>query len=305
MDTNDKKPLVSVRLMTYNHAPFIREAMDGIMMQETNFPVEVVVGDDFSTDGTLDIIREYKDTENIRIKILEREVGDEYWKKRQVKGRLYNFTNILENCTGKYIALLDGDDYWTDPKKLQKQVDFLEENESYMICAHTTTVHDKSTKNVKRFELSDGNFKSVLLHGLLQDTLSVVFRNIIKELPPWFFECKNGDYSLYLILLEKGGKVKYLSDSMGVYRQHDGGVWSSLSKEEMGEKGIKTFEIVDEGLNYKYHKLFQKAIVKRKRKFGLFNYKLGEVLNGTLPLSFYFQNKYHKIVKRIKEIVPL
>src|SRR5690606_15395238 len=116
---------VSVRLMTFNHAPFIREAIESILMQKTNFFVEVVVGDDFSTDSTLDILKQYESTENIHIKILERRIGDQYWQKRQRHGRFYNFYSILENCNGKYIALLDGDDYWTDPLKLQKQIDFL------------------------------------------------------------------------------------------------------------------------------------------------------------------------------------
>ena len=121
-------PLVSVRLMTYNHAPFIKNAMQGIMMQKTSFKIEVVVGDDFSKDNTLEIIKKFSDTENIKLKILNREIHDDYWFQRQENGRIYNFYNILKNCKGNYIALLDGDDYWTDPYKLQKQVDFLEEN---------------------------------------------------------------------------------------------------------------------------------------------------------------------------------
>jgi len=111
--------------MVYNQEEFIDEAMKGIMMQKTDFKVEVVVGDDFSTDKTLELIRKYENTENIHIKILDRKKGDAYWTKRQAKGRLYNFINIIENCSGKYIALLDGDDYWTDPAKLQKQFDLL------------------------------------------------------------------------------------------------------------------------------------------------------------------------------------
>jgi glycosyltransferase involved in cell wall biosynthesis len=115
---------LSVRLMTYMHEPFIKQAMNVIMMQKTDFKIEVVVGDDFSTDQTLEIIKSYKNTESIDVKILKREKGDEYWQKRQKLGRVYNFSNISENCIGKYIDLLDVDDYWKDPLKLQKQVDF-------------------------------------------------------------------------------------------------------------------------------------------------------------------------------------
>jgi len=124
----NNRPMVSVRLMTYKHETFIREAMDGIMMQQTSFSVEVVIGDDFSGDDTLKIIRTYNDSENIKIRILNRTVGDEYYQKRKKFGRLYNFINILENCHGKLIALLDGDDYWTNSYKLKQKVDFLDVN---------------------------------------------------------------------------------------------------------------------------------------------------------------------------------
>ena len=87
-------PLVSIRLMTFNHAAFIKDAMDGVMMQQTTFPVEVVLGDDFSQDNTLDIIRSYKDADKIKIRVLERKIGDDYWQRRQEKGRLFNFSNI-------------------------------------------------------------------------------------------------------------------------------------------------------------------------------------------------------------------
>ena len=128
--------LVSVRLMVYNHESFIDQAIEGILKQKTNFLVEVVIGDDFSTDKSLEIIRKYQNTATVHFKILERKVGDDYWKNRQKLGRLHNFYNIIENCTAKYIALLDGDDYWTDPFKLQKQVDFLKANPDYVGCFH-------------------------------------------------------------------------------------------------------------------------------------------------------------------------
>ena len=172
--------------MTYNHADYIREAMEGILMQKTNFFVEVVVGDDFSTDDTLKIIKEYKNTENIHIKILERKVGDAYWKKRQELGRLYNFTNILDNCTGNYIALLDGDDYWTDPLKLQKQVDFLDANEEYSLCFTSRNIYKEATKEYTFEILKNQTFTTEnILKGMIAFTQTIVFRNSTQMASSW------------------------------------------------------------------------------------------------------------------------
>ena len=87
--------------MCFNHEPYIKQAMDGIMMQKTDFAFEVLVGDDFSSDNTLKILRQYHSTEKIKIKILKREEGDAYWQERQKRGRLYNFENIIENYKKK------------------------------------------------------------------------------------------------------------------------------------------------------------------------------------------------------------
>lgn len=138
---------VSIRLMCYNQEKLIAKAMDGIMMQKTNFKVEVVIGDDFSSDNTLNIIKQYQNTDHIKINILNRTKGDEYWEMRQKHGRLYNYYNILHNCNGKYIAMLDGDDYWTDTRKLQKQVDFFEENPNCTINSHEVNTTKINVEN--------------------------------------------------------------------------------------------------------------------------------------------------------------
>jgi len=231
---------LSVRLMTYMHEPFIKQAMDGIMMQKTDFKIEVVVGDDSSTDRTLEIIKSHKNTESIDIKILKREKGDEYWRKRQKLGRLYNFTNILENCTGKYIALLDGDDYWTDPLKLQKQVDFLEGNPEYSLCFHRVQIlengallsDDIDITNITYCNISDNekekiNYEHLITRGNFIHTPSVVFRKP-KEYPLEFLYSPLGDYLLH-IYNGKQGYIKRLEDVMAVYRKGVG-IFSSIPK---------------------------------------------------------------------------
>jgi glycosyltransferase involved in cell wall biosynthesis len=221
---------VSVRLMTYNHAPFIQEAVKGILMQRTNFDVEVVVGDDFSRDNTLDIIKSFPNSNRVHFKILARQIGDEYWARRQELGRLYNFANILEHCSGKYIALLDGDDYWTDSLKLQKQVEFLEKNAGYAICFHNVYISEEG--KMKRFHntlIKDSFHTEDLFGDWFVPTSSVVLRRIENfKFPDWFFRSAHGDLSL-LFVMSFYGELKYIDEIMGVYRQHSGGISKNLT----------------------------------------------------------------------------
>ena len=198
---------VSVRLITYNHEKFIAQAIEGVLAQKANFPIELIIGDDFSTDNTFNIAKQYKSTSNINIVLLDRQKGDEYWVKRQKLGRLFNNTDSLSKCSGKYVALLDGDDFWIDPYKLQKQVDFLEAHTDFAICFHDINkcwVNDKGetwiteAPNIKR-EVS--TIEHLCKEGSFIQTSSVLFKNgLIKEFPEWYFKAPYGDWPLYLLL---------------------------------------------------------------------------------------------------------
>jgi glycosyltransferase involved in cell wall biosynthesis len=230
------------------HEPFIKQAMDGIMMQKTDFKIEVVVGDDFSTDRTLEIIKSHKNTESIDIKILKREKGDEYWRKRQKLGRLYNFTNILENCTGKYIALLDGDDYWTDPLKLQKQVDFLEGNPDCSFCFTRATkvfINQDKPDQVYPHELKKTIYSpKEYLDFTTTATCSLVFRNLksTKEINFPVLEHSQGDFILYCHLLHYGN-AGALNDVTCTYNKHEEGVSFNNSTKHNLFRRIKELKI--------------------------------------------------------------
>lgn len=235
MDISKLEYKVSVRLMTFMHANFIKDAMDGIMMQKTNFMVEVVVGDDFSTDGTIDIIKEYVNTNNVHIKILDRKINDEYWQKRQRHGRLYNFINILENCSGKYTALLDGDDYWIDPLKLQKQVDFLEANSDYSLCFHDALIlWEDKIRAPKYFCSNDqkqtSTIEDVIEKWFMPSASMVIRKDYITPLPEWFKDIYNGDWALQMLLADKG-KIRYIDKVMSVYRKNQGALSSGIGKD--------------------------------------------------------------------------
>jgi glycosyltransferase involved in cell wall biosynthesis len=139
---NNKSPLVSVFMITYNHEKYIAQALNSVLMQKTSFDYEIVIGDDCSTDSTQKIIKDYVTKHPNKIKPIFQTVNVGAMR------NAYEFT--LPECKGKYIATLEGDDYWTDPDKLQKQVDFLESNENYSVCFHHVIMVDAQGKPKSR-----------------------------------------------------------------------------------------------------------------------------------------------------------
>jgi len=299
--------MVSVRLMTYNHEKFIKEAMDGIMMQQTNFLVEVVVGDDFSPDKTLEIIKTYSDVDNIHIRVLDRPMGGRYYTERQKKGRLYNFQNIIANCSGKYVALLDGDDYWTDPQKLQKQVDFLESNQEYSICGHNHSIYrqdlgeldtSRSIKTNKTIELKD------ILNANCFVTATTLFRKSLIHYPDWFLKAPVGDWTSWIILLEnKKGMI--LKDNMAVYRIHEGGVYGrEFDKGSLLKKDLKVYDSLIE-LFPIYKEQLEKGKRYKIRIFRMYEYTLAALLKGRTPASEFFIEfgRILQIRTRLKKLI--
>jgi glycosyltransferase involved in cell wall biosynthesis len=237
---------VSIRLMTYNHSDYIVDALNGINEQITNFKFEVVIGDDFSTDDTLLKINEFKITNpNLSLRVLDRKIGDVYYVLRQERGRLFNFVDIINNCKGEYIALLDGDDYWTDPLKLQKQFDFMEAKKSYNYCGHKSSrsVNEAITKiplKIKEFSFRELVFKNCL------NTATLFFRkSAIQNIPDYFRSMPAGDWGLQLIAI-KNSKAFVLGDYMSVYREHDKGLWSGIGNKEKCMLGVETLEAIKE-----------------------------------------------------------
>lgn len=215
---------VSVLCVTYNHAEFIRQTLDGFVMQKTNFPFEVLIHDDASTDGTADIIREYASKYPDIIKpVLQTE---NQWS----KGVLITQTYLYPKIQGKYVAVCDGDDYWIDPLKLQKQADFLDTHPDYTICFHPVSVF-WNTGNVPDYiwpskKKSRSISLDTLLHRNFIPNCAVMYRwqpnglDVAKEWPKNIYP---GDWFLHL-LHAKHGKIGVLPDVMARYRRHAGGV---------------------------------------------------------------------------------
>lgn len=212
-------PLVSISCITYNHAAYIRQCLDGFIMQQTDFAYEVLIHDDCSTDGTTEIIREYAEKYPDVIKPMY-ETENQYSQGKPIGTSVWN----LPRAKGTYVAICEGDDYWTDPLKLQKQVDILEAH-SEMVCCYTNygTV-DKNNqmiewpnhnKNISRSFTGD-NFRE-LINGMYMQTLTILYRKDVLE----SLDYQGGiDYSLALACALMG-KCSYLKDVTANYRLHN------------------------------------------------------------------------------------
>ncbi|MFI1745808.1 glycosyltransferase [Thalassobellus sediminis] len=229
------KPLVSVCVQTYQHVNYIKQCLDGILMQQTTFPFEIILGEDESEDGTREICIDYANKYPDKIKLFLRSRKDVIYINGNATGR-YNFIENLKASKGKYIALCEGDDYWTDPLKLQKQVGFLEANDDYGICFHEAAIewsqNNSFNSNIKLNSQFAWNkmdtSKSIytifdVFNGPFMATASVVFRNDIKEFPSWFYKAASGDITLYSLIIGKK-TIKFINEVMCVYRRHPGGI---------------------------------------------------------------------------------
>lgn len=223
------KPAVSVVMITYNHENYIKQAIEGVLMQQCNFNVELIIADDNSPDNTETIIRGIKSEHANGICI-------KYTKHQRNKGVMPNFIWGLQQCYGKYIALCEGDDYWTDPLKLQKQVDFLEANEEYSLCftAKSNVDSEGVFINEARYGHKTWGAEDVLNGGFIAPTQTIVSKNLSHEFIEFCNKLPNrtGGDRLYTYFYALKGKLKYIDDNTASYRIHNGGVWSGLDKKQ-------------------------------------------------------------------------
>jgi len=237
-------PLLSVCLITFNHNEFIEKAVDSVLIQEVNFPWELIIADDFSTDGTREILLEYKEKypDFIKLILQERNIG-----------AAKNWFDLINTPKGKYIAYFEGDDYWTDPHKLQKQVDFLEANEKYVGSFHNVEARYQDGGK-KPFlycnfrEARDITFKD-LSYANVMPTCAVVFRRKhLVKFPSWITTLPTGDWALHLFNAQYGS-FRYMPQTMGVYRITNSSVWAMQSQERSIRYVIETYDKMIKGFS--------------------------------------------------------
>ncbi len=284
----DIEPLVSICCITYNHENYIRDAIEGFLMQKTSFPIEIIIHDDASTDNTAQIIKEYEDKyPDLFCNIFQNE---NQWSKGG--GHIYA-RFVYPQARGKYIALCEGDDYWTDPLKLQKQVDFLEENPEYGFI-HTNF----STSDGKRISIDNFPKNNLYLSGFLSGnfsigTLTVLFRRDLYDSLPKFYQerkFKMGDLPLW-IEFASISKIKYIPDKTAMYRVLENSASHSPNIENAIDFRKSSLEV----------KLFY---IEKFELYELKKQALKSFYSGVVKLSYEKQNKeyaekYYNILRRI------
>jgi glycosyltransferase involved in cell wall biosynthesis len=249
---------VSVIILTYNHEKFIKKAIETVLNQKTNFEFELIIADDNSTDATQDIIlrtiAEYSQNSNIK-----------YIRNTQNLGVMRSWINVHNILNGEYFAICEGDDYWTDELKLQKQIDFLDKNPIFSVCFHNVKVEFIDIPQTNYF-LNDNISKDVFtIDDLIGEreiwfmaTASLVFRtNSLKNVPDWVLKSKSGDIPI-IILAALHGSIKYLPDVMAVYQRHTGGM--SMTDHENDTTFLKNRIFMYRKINKETHFKFNKKL---------------------------------------------
>jgi glycosyltransferase involved in cell wall biosynthesis len=254
-----RRPKVSVMLITYNHERYIAQALESVLMQETDFDFKINVIEDCSTDRTQEIVmryvRQYPDIvkpffnkKNIGFKVTQR-----------------NFYRGFRTLTGEYFAILEGDDYWTSPRKLQKQVDFLDANPDFAICAHNTVkVYDDGAVDPLRFlywgKRGDATVQDVICLQAFFHTTGVLYRNVFNGNPPRHYRSKWSCDIFVMISHAAFGKVHHIDEDWAVYRAHVGGRFSGMGQMDGWFYNIDGLRRYNAWLGYRYMRIFSESI---------------------------------------------
>lgn len=245
-------PKVSVAMIIYNHEQYVAQALEGVLLQQTDFPVEVVVGEDCSIDATRAIVRDFQRRYPDRIRLIAHEGN---------VGAQRNLEATIAACTGTYVAFLEGDDYWTSPHKLQRQVDFLDRHPEYSLCFHNVAMlYTDGYTGRRAFCPEDQQETSTitdLLSGNFVPTCSKMFRRVLfRGLPEWTHRLLGADWSCNVLLAEHGG-IGYINEIMATYRVHPGGVWTGASRRLQLQDVIGFYESVNAHLGFRYDRIIR------------------------------------------------
>lgn len=247
MTENEGAPKVSVCMVTYNQERYIAQAIESVLAQETSFRIEIVIGEDCSTDSTRSIVRELAERHPDRIRPLFHE--------RNLGGK-QNFMRTYDACRGEYMAILEGDDYWTCPQKLQRQVEALDARPDWAICFHPAEIRNEDWRKPsgswpESWEKPESTIVDLFDKCYIPTNAAVFRHRLFPRLPEWFADLYIGDWPLH-ILNAAHGNIGFLPEAMSVYRVHDQGVWSRLDHSTQMEALYRMLTAVDRHFEGKY-----------------------------------------------------
>jgi glycosyltransferase involved in cell wall biosynthesis len=284
-------PVVSVFNWAYNHAEFIRESIESILMQETTFPVEIIIHDDASTDGTAEIIREYESKHpQLFRNILQSE--NQWSQGKSVMEPLFTAPR------GEFIALAHGDDYWIAKEKLQKQVEILDQNPKYSMSAsmhieEKFSIHEGAVRILPASRPTKNNIYTIkdVIAAYPFHTSTAMIRNRFVLFPKWMNDVLNGDVCIF-ILHAAAGPIGFLDIVTSVYRLHKGGVWTETKANQRVRNHFNTFEKVNNHFNGIYSRelrLREYILLLRECE------SLVRISDKKSAYSIYFDNFSHLI----------
>lgn len=290
MDNRGAANLISVIMITYGHEKYIRQAVEGVLMQECNFEIELLIANDNSPDKTNDVIQDIIQNHPNANRI-------NYINRTENIGGQKNFEDAFNTCRGKYIAHCEGDDYWTDSRKLQKQIDFLEANPDYVLSFHGVKILKPDGTLEKDFITNvPENYESIETLARLGNyihTPTIVYRNIVTDLPYELMISPIGDFFLYLILAQHG-KLKFIDEEMAVYR-YGVGVHSTLDDIRLAKSNFKLFTLL---LSYFNNPEINKILLERQLSaFDSFE----KLIRNEYAESFVSNHIFFKALKSLKQ----
>jgi glycosyltransferase involved in cell wall biosynthesis len=248
-------PRVSVLMLTYNHERFVGQAIESALEQQTDFDYEIVIGEDCSTDSTRDTVSDWQRRHPDKIRCLL---------PAQNLGIHRNFLETLRACTGQYVAVLEGDDFWTSAVKLQKQCDFLDTHPEYAICFHNVKMFwDGAEEESWSYSVSDqketSTLEDLLLVNFIPTCSVMVRRGLVTDLPDWMHDLNMLDWPLF-ILNAQHGFIGYLNESLGAYRLHPDGVYSGLDPIAQQINKLKMYQAIRGRFGSRPDKLIKESI---------------------------------------------
>lgn len=288
---SNRNPLVSVQVLTFNHINYIKECLDGILMQKTDFPFEVIVGDDCSTDGTTELVLKYQNNYPDKVKVITH---------KENMGFIENSQSVNKASRGKYIAFCDGDDYWNDPYKLKKQISFLESHRDYgmvysdiyMIDEYNETIEPTTQYKELKKQYKSGYIFGDVLKSCFINTLTVVVR---KDTFDRIHSIVANDKEKYWFIydywwwmhISKEYKIKFIDEKTATYRIHPNGLHNTNSFYDV-RSSLAKFEVIRSLNKEDIVSKENKNIIGKIAGSMIFNPKIG-IKNNLLALNIFIK----------------